>query len=68
MKKVFSLPADNGAEPARWGYIGVSGDRLIAGRDFVPFASAFPQTAVSPEETAATDREGTSQAEGIRRV
>jgi hypothetical protein len=58
MKKVFSLPAENGAEPARWGYIGVSRDRLIAGRDFVPFASAFPQTAMSPEETAdLTERE-----------
>ena len=53
MKKVFTLPAENGAEPARWGYLGVSRDSLIAGRDFVPFASAFPQTAVSPEEAAA---------------
>ena len=52
-KKVFSLPAGKGAEPARWGYIGVSRDRLIAGRDFVPFASAFPETAESPEKTAA---------------
>ena len=60
MKKVFSLPAEKGAEPARWGYIGVSRDRLIAGRDFVPFASAFPQAAMSPEETAAlTERERT---------
>ncbi len=64
MKKVFSLPAESGAEPARWGYIGVSRDRLIAGRDFVPFASAFPQTAVSPEEMAALDRKATSRAEG----
>jgi outer membrane protein assembly factor BamB len=53
VKKVFSLPADNGAEPARWGYIGVSGDRLIAGRDFVPFASIFSGTATIPEKTAA---------------
>ena len=52
-KKVLSLPAENGAEPARWGYIGVSRDKLIAGKDFVPFESAFPQTAMSPEETAA---------------
>ncbi|MFB3826506.1 MAG: PQQ-binding-like beta-propeller repeat protein [Bryobacteraceae bacterium] len=44
-KKVFSLPAENGAEPPQWGYIGVSGNLLIAGRDFVPFATAFPETA-----------------------
>jgi len=59
-KKVLSLPADRGAEPARWGYIGVSGNRLIAGRDFVPFSSAFPETAVSSEEAATlTDRDRT---------
>ncbi len=68
MKKVFSLPAENGAEPARWGYIGVSRDRLIAGRDFVPFASAFPQTAVSPEEAAALTERERARLEGIRRV
>lgn len=59
-KKVLSLPRENGAEAAHWGYIGVSGDRLIAGRDFVPFESAFPQTAVSAEETASMpDRDRT---------
>ncbi len=56
-KSVFSLPAENGAEPARWGYVGVSGDSLIAGSDFVPFSSSS-QSAASPGETAAlTERE-----------
>jgi outer membrane protein assembly factor BamB len=60
MKKAFSLPVEKGAEPARWGYIGVSRDKLIAGKGFVPFSSAFPQTALSAEETAAlTEREKT---------
>ena len=52
-KKVFSLPAENGTEAARWGYIGVSGARLIAGRDFAPFASAYPETAAGPAKEAA---------------
>jgi outer membrane protein assembly factor BamB len=52
---VISLPSENGAEPARWGYIGVSGDTLIGGRDFVPFDSAFQQTAVTSDEKAAMD-------------
>lgn len=52
-KNVFSLPSENGAEPARWGYIGISGERLIAGREFVPFDAAFPETAISPEQKAA---------------
>ncbi len=50
-RKIFTLPAENATEPARWGYIGVSRDKLIAGRDFVPFSSA-PLTALSAEETA----------------
>jgi outer membrane protein assembly factor BamB len=57
-KKVFSLPPENGLGAARWGYIGVSGDILIAGRDFVPFASAFPQASATAEGAAAlSDRE-----------
>ncbi|MCL5742825.1 MAG: PQQ-binding-like beta-propeller repeat protein [Acidobacteria bacterium] len=52
MKKTFSLPAESGAEPAEWGYIGVSGDRLIAGRDFVPFAVTFPETNLAPRKAS----------------
>jgi outer membrane protein assembly factor BamB len=53
LKKVLSLPPDSGVEPARWGYIGVSGDRLIAGRDFVPFSTVFSDSAAGSEATAA---------------
>ena len=49
-KKVFSLLVEGRAEAPRWGYIGVARDKLIAGRDFVPFATAFPATAVSPNK------------------
>jgi len=41
-RKTFSLPAQNGVEPARWGYIGVSRDKLIAGSEFVAFPSSAP--------------------------
>ncbi len=44
-KKIISLPAGHGVEPAKWGYIGVSGDKLIAGSDFAAFGvAAAPQT------------------------
>jgi len=52
-RKTISLPAENGVEASEWGYIGVSGDKLIAGRDFVPFATAFPQTTVDAKQAAA---------------
>ncbi len=52
-RKTISLPAQTGLEPARWGYIGVSADKLIAGSDFVPFSGSFPLPDVIPEKTPA---------------
>ena len=60
-KDVFSLPSAQGAQPARWGYVGVSRDKLIAGSDFVAFTSTFPQTALTPEEAAALTKSEKSQ-------
>jgi outer membrane protein assembly factor BamB len=58
-KKILSLPAEQGVEPARWGYIGVSGDNLIAGGGFVHFSTS-KLTALTAEESAAmNDRERT---------
>ncbi|RPJ61312.1 MAG: hypothetical protein EHM23_07360 [Acidobacteria bacterium] len=53
-KKVFSLPARNGVEPKRWGYIGASSDKLIAGGDFVVFGLA---TASEDEGAKLNDRQ-----------
>ena len=67
-KKVFSLPAENGVEPARWGYIGVSRDKLIAGSDFVPFSRSSAERREPRGSEGRPDRAGTSQAQGTRRV
>jgi len=52
-RKTISLPAQSGGEPARWGYVGVSGDKLIAGSDFVAFSSSFPLPEVIPDKPSA---------------
>ncbi|MFB3904508.1 MAG: PQQ-binding-like beta-propeller repeat protein [Acidobacteriota bacterium] len=55
---IFSLPARGGVKPSRWGYIGVSADKLIAGSDFVTFPSAPPAAEADPKGKAgATDRQ-----------
>ncbi|RPI24432.1 MAG: hypothetical protein EHM61_17080 [Acidobacteria bacterium] len=57
-KKTLSLPASGGVQPARWGYIGVSGNNLIAGSDFTVFSREFPDTApLQDGSKAATERE-----------
>ncbi len=59
-KKIFSLPGRNGIEPAKWAYIGVSGDKLIAGSDFAAFpTSAAPQTDSTAQKTP--DKEAEKQ-------
>ena len=59
-KKAFSLPGPNGVEPAKWGYIGVSRDKLIAGGDFVAFSSsAAPQ--IDSSRPKAPDKEAEKQ-------
>jgi outer membrane protein assembly factor BamB len=50
VKRVLSLPAASGAEPAQWGYVGVSGNLLIAGKDFVPFGKSFPEAVEPPKK------------------
>ncbi|HXK58814.1 MAG TPA: PQQ-binding-like beta-propeller repeat protein [Acidobacteriota bacterium] len=49
-KRTFSLPARNGVEPNRWGYIGIVHDLLIAGSDFAAFSRQFPETAPDPAD------------------
>ena len=59
-KKTFSLPARKGVEPARWGYIGVSRNNLIAGSEFTAFSREFPSTApLSEEAKPLTEQEQT---------
>jgi len=48
--EVYTLADMEFSEEIDWGYLGVAGDRLIAGCGFVPFASAFPRSAYDPEQ------------------
>jgi len=55
--KYFAVanPDDGGAR--EWGYIGVTGDNLITGLDFVPFSSTEYLQLTAQERAALTDKE-----------
>ena len=42
------LPGEEGGEPPQWGYIGVSGDTLVGGCNFVDFSRLLPEDERKP--------------------
>jgi outer membrane protein assembly factor BamB len=61
LKKVFSVRGGEGSAAAEWGYLGVSGNLLIAGRDFVPFGKSFLEAAEPPKTKAKDEDEDANQ-------